>query len=75
MGEHTPHPQAQGTPLTVGTHRKGGLGDLRAVVGDASTEAAREATTMRLLLAAHHGLHGVTAYANGPLWGHQVTGA
>lgn len=57
------------------THRKGGLGDLRAVVRDASAEAAGEATTVRLLLAAYHGLHGVTAYANGPLCGQKVTGA
>lgn len=59
----------------MGTHRECGLGDFRAVVGDAPAEAAGEAPAVRLLLAAHHGFHGVAAHANGPLWGQQVTGA
>ena len=75
---HRTHPSGattRGTPDHAGTHREGGLGDLRAVVGDAPAEAARETPAVRLLLAAHHGLHGVAAHTDGPLWGRQGVGA
>lgn len=62
-------------PRALGSHREGSLGDLHAVVGDAPAEAAGNAPAVLLLLAAHHGLHGVAAHADGPLWGEQATGA
>lgn len=49
-------------------HREGGLGHLAAVVRDAPTQAARDATAVVLLLAAHHRLHGVAAHSDGSLW-------
>lgn len=49
------------------THREGGLGHLAAVVRDAPAEAAGDAAAVVLLLAAHHGLHGVAAHADGSL--------
>lgn len=49
-------------------HREGGLGHLAAVVRDAPTQAARDATAVVLLLAAHHRLHGVAAHPDGSLW-------
>lgn len=48
-------------------HREGGLGHLAAVVRDAPAEAARDATAVVLLLAAHHRLHGVAAHPDGSL--------
>ena len=44
-------------------------------MGDAPAEAAGDAPTMLLLLAAHHGLHGVAAHTDGPLRGEQMTEA
>lgn len=44
-------------------------------MGDAPAEAAGDAPTMLLLLAAHHGLHGVAAHADRPLRGEQMTEA
>lgn len=44
-------------------------------MGDAPAEAAGDAPAMLLLLAAHHGLHGVAAHADGPLPGEQMTEA
>lgn len=49
------------------THREGGFGDLHAVVDNTPAEAARNAPTMQLLLAPHHGLHGVAAHSDGSL--------
>lgn len=70
-----PSPGPMCCPRACGSHREGSLGDLHAVMGDAPAEAAGDAPAMLLLLAAHHGLHGVAAHTDGPLWGEQVTGA
>lgn len=68
-----PSPGTASCPRACSTHREGSLGDLHAVVRDAPTEAARDASAVLLLLAAHHGLHGVATHTDGPLWG-EVTG-